>query len=150
MARIQISQDGLVEASQHDVYRFIADYVQHHHKFLPPEFSEYRVEQGGFGAGTVVSFRLTAGAQSRRYRAAVDEPEPGSVIRETYADPAMVTSFRLTPQGESCRVHIETHWESNGLRGLIERVFAPRMLRRIYVDELTRLARYVREELARA
>ncbi len=150
MAEIRIFQEGLVEASQHDVYRFIADYAQHHHKFLPPEFSEYKVEHGGFGAGTEITFRFTAGGQSRIFHGAVDEPQPGTVIREAYSEPPMETTFHLVPQGESCRVRIESRWETAGVRGMVERIFAPRMLRRIYVDELDRLARYAREELGKA
>ena len=46
-------------------------------------FSDFKVEQGGVGAGAVHSFRLTAGGRTRAYRMRVDEPEPGRVFTET-------------------------------------------------------------------
>jgi hypothetical protein len=44
------------------VSRLIADVRAHHPRFLPPAFSDFEVEQGGIEAGTVHSFKLTAGA----------------------------------------------------------------------------------------
>jgi hypothetical protein len=148
MSRMQVSQDGLVHAPQAEVYGLIADYVHHHPKFLPPQFSNFNVEQGGVGAGTVISFQLKLGGQVQQYHGRVDEPEPGSVLTETYQESSSVTTFRLSPAGQDCRVEIVTTWEGSGVRGLVERLIAPRLFRKIYVDELARLDRYAQEQLA--
>ena len=43
------------------------------------------------------------------------------------------------------RVRIETRWFTDGLNGLVERLVAPRMLRRVYEAELNLLDRYARD-----
>jgi hypothetical protein len=97
------------------------------------------------GAGTVHSFRLAAGGRTRAYRMRVDEPEPGRVLTESDQLSSAVTTFTVTPEGPGCRVRIETRWQgAGGVGGFFERLFAPRVLRRIYVDELERLDRYAR------
>ena len=51
MARILISAERSVEAPAETVYGYIADMREHHPRFLPPAFSDFRVESGGVGAG---------------------------------------------------------------------------------------------------
>ena len=58
------------------VYRCIADFDRHHPRFLPSAFSEFRIEEGGVGAGIVHSFRMSAGGRARAFRMRVEEPEP--------------------------------------------------------------------------
>ena len=129
------------------VYGYIADFREHHHRFLPPAFSDFRVEEGGVGAGTIASFRITAGGRSRSYRTRVAEPEPGRVLTESDLDSSLVTTFTVTPEGDQSRVRIETAWQgAGGIGGFFERLFAPRVLRRLYADELERLDRYAREQ----
>jgi hypothetical protein len=42
-------------------------------------------------------------------------------------------------------VRVETRWQGvGGVGGLFERLFAPRVLRRLYAEELERLDRYAR------
>lgn len=89
MSELRVVAERATGAPAEVVYRCIADFDRHHRRFLPPAFSEFRVEEGGVGAGTVHSFTMTAG-------------------------------------------------------GLFQRLFAPRVLRRIYADELERLDRYAR------
>jgi uncharacterized protein YndB with AHSA1/START domain len=151
MAELSLAAEREIGAPAEQVYRYIADYNEHHHRFLPPAFSDFRVEQGGVGAGTVVTFRGSSGGVSRAFRGEVAEPEPGRVLTETYPDTGMVTTFTVTPAGEHCRVRIETHWQpAGGLMGLIERLAAPTMMRRLYADELARLDRYARDKLGDA
>ena len=46
----------------------------------------------------------------------------------------------------TCQVRISTTWQgAGGVGGFFERLFAPRVLRRIYADELNRLDAYARE-----
>ncbi len=65
------------------VYRYLADMRGHHPRFLPPAFSDFQVESGGVGAGTVTRRKLTAGGRTRECRMEVAEPEPGRVLTES-------------------------------------------------------------------
>lgn len=96
-------------------------------------------------------FTLTPGKRAREYVMRVDEPEPGRVITETDHRSTLVTSFTVTPDGDSCRVEIRTQWDgAGGIGGFFERTFAPKVMRRMYADELKRLDRYAREQAARS
>jgi hypothetical protein len=87
---------------------------------------------------------MTLGGRTREVRMRVDEPEPGRVLRERVVDSDLVTTFCVDPEGAGSRVRIATTWSTPGLRGWMERLFAPRMLRPVYLDELARLDAYVR------
>jgi len=96
-------------------------------------------------------FTLTPGKRAREYVMRVDEPEPGRVITETDQGSSRVTSFTVTPDGDSCRVEIRTEWDgAGGIGGFFKRTFAPKVMRRMYADELQRLDRYAREQVARS
>ena len=74
-----------------------------------------------------------------------EEPEPGRVLTESDTGSSLVTTWTVTPEGRDSRVRIETRWQgAGGVGGFFERLFAPRVLRRIYTDELERLDRYAR------
>ena len=148
MAEIRVAAERPIGAPAERVYRYLADYREHHHRFLPPAFSDFRVEAGGVGAGTVVSFRVKVGGRSRLSRAEIAEPAPGRVLTETDREAGTTTTFTVTPAGDGCRVRIETAWTRRGIRGVVERWLAPRFLRPLYVDELERLDRYARERAA--
>ena len=146
MARIAVSAQGTVEASADTVYLYIADMREHHPRFLPPAFSDFRVESGGVGAGTITRFTLTAGGRTREYRTKIAEPEPGRVLTESDTGSSAVTTFTVSPQGAVSLVQISSTWDgAGGIGGLFERIFAPRVLRAIYADELKRLDAYARE-----
>lgn len=141
--QIIASAQRRIDAPARRVYSYIADFREHHPHFLPPQFSDLEIESGGVGAGTVHRFRMTLGGRISQYRVRVGEPEPGRVLIES--DPArrMLTTFTVDPEpGGGCRVSIETRWFTEGIEGLVERVMAPRMLRRVYRDELELLDRY--------
>ncbi len=148
MAEIRATAEGIVAAPAPDVYRYIADYRSHHHHFLPPAFSDYRVEEGGVGSGTVVLFRVTVGGRGRDYRTRIAEPTPGRVLTESDPAASTVTTFTVEPEGDRSRVRIGTVWHKAGLAGAIEGLLAPRRLRPLYADELARLDRYAREQTA--
>ena len=146
MARILISAERAVDASADTVYGYIADMREHHPRFLPPAFSDFRVESGGVGAGTVTRFKLTAGGRTREYQMNVAEPEPGRVLTESDTSSSAVTTFTVTPQGGASLVQISTTWDgAPGIGGFFERMFAPRVMSAIYLDELNRLDAYARD-----
>jgi hypothetical protein len=147
VARIRVSADRTIEAPSEFVYRLIADHHEHHPRFLPDNFSDFKVESGGVGAGTVTTFKITAGGRTREYRMRVAEPEPGRVMTESDAESSLVTTWTVEPEGEVCRVQISTTWEgAGGIGGFFERTFAPRVMRGVYADELERLDQYVRQQ----
>jgi uncharacterized protein YndB with AHSA1/START domain len=134
MAERHVAAERRIDAPAERVYRLLADYTTHHPRILPPAFSEFRIEQGGVGAGTVHSFRLTAGGRTRAYRMRVDEPEPGRVLTETDQLSSTVTTFTVLPEGSGCRVRIGTRWQGCGrcwwaLRAAVRAARAPQDLR---------------------
>ncbi len=146
VARNVVSAEGSVDAPVDTVYRYLADMRDHHPHFLPPAFSEFQVESGGVGAGTVTRFKITAGGRTREYRMQVGEPEPGRVLTESDMNSSAVTTFTVSARGDTSLVQISTAWDgASGIGGLFERMFAPRVLRAIYSDELRRLDAYARE-----
>jgi hypothetical protein len=150
MGTIHVSVEGTVDALADTVYGYLADMREHHPRFLPPAFSDVEVESGGVGAGTIVRFNVTAGGRTREYRMTLAEPEAG-VLTETDSNSSLVTTFTVTPEAGASRVRISTSWEgAGGVGGFFERLFAPRVMRTIYADELERLNTYARERAAAA
>lgn len=149
MGTIHVAVERMVGAPADTVYGYLADMREHHPRFLPDAFSDFEVEKGGVGSGTVTRFRVTAGGRSREYRMTVSEPEPGRVLTESDANSSLTTTFTVDSEGAASRVGIATSWEgAGGIGGFFERLFAPRAMRSIYADELARLDRYVRERAA--
>jgi hypothetical protein len=144
--KLVVSAERAIAAPADVVYRYIADMREHHPHFLPPAFSEFRVESGGVGAGTVARYKLKVGGSSREFQVAVAEPEPGRVLTEFDPRSGALTTFSVSPQGDTSLVRISSAWDgSGGIGGLLERLFAPRLMRALLADELSRLDAYARE-----
>jgi uncharacterized protein YndB with AHSA1/START domain len=142
MAKVNATAERTIDAPAERVYGYLADMHQHPH-FLPPEFSDFQVEEGGVGAGTVTRFAVTAGGRTRNYRMRVTEPEPGRTLVESDASSSLVTTFNVEPEGGKSLVRISTSWDgASGIGGFFERTFAPKAMRKIYLDELDRLNAY--------
>lgn len=117
-------------------YEVIAGYAEQHPRILPREFSDYRVEAGGRGAGTIISVKVTFLGGARRVRMAITEPEPGRVVAETDS-----TTQTVDAVARGSTVTIDTRFRRSGrLRGAAESLVAPRALRRLYIKELDLLA----------
>jgi hypothetical protein len=145
MAANLVSAERAVDAPAGAVYGYIADMRGHHPHFLPPAFSDFQVESGRVGEGTITRFTLTAGARARQYRMKVAEPEPGRILTESDTGSSAVTTFTVTPRDGGSLVRISTTWEgADGIGGFFERLFAPRVMRSIYADQLERLDAYAR------
>ena len=139
------SAERSIDAPADQVYGYLADMHQHQ-RFLPPAFSDFQVEQGGVGAGTVTRFKITAGGRTRSYRMQVSEPVPGRTLVETDTGSSLMTTFNVTPNGDKSLVSIATSWDgAGGIGGFFERTFAPRAMQRLYLDELDRLNAYATE-----
>ena len=148
MSTIHVSAEKTIAARAETVYGYLAD-MSVHPRFLPDAFSDFQVESGGVGAGTITRFKVTAGGRARDYRMEVSEPEPGRVLVESDTGSSLVTTFTVTPQGDSSQVQISTTWNgAGGVGGFFERMFAPRAMHGIYMDELERLDAYARQQSA--
>ena len=147
MGVIEVTAERTVNAPAEAVYGYIRD-MNVHPKFLPPAFTDFHVESGGVGTGSVTRFKVTAGGRTRDYHMTVDEPEPGRVLRESDQNSSLITKFTVDPgSGQSSLVKISTSWQgAGGIGGFFERTFAPRAMKAIYEDELQRLATYAQEQ----
>ena len=140
-----VAAERHIAAPAAHVYRLIADFNEHHAKFLPPAFRDLRVERGGVGAGTVITFDLVNGTSVRHCRSEVSEPEPGRALVEEDRGNGTRTTFRVTPDGAGCLARIESQFRvSPGFRGIVERIIAPPVLSRLLAEELARLDDYAR------
>jgi uncharacterized protein YndB with AHSA1/START domain len=146
MAKVEASAERTIDAPADAVYGYLADMNQHP-RFLPPAFSDFQVEEGGVGAGTVTSFMITAGGRKRGYRMRITEPAPGRTLVESDTNSSLVTTFNVEPRDSRSLVRISTSWDgAAGVGGFFERTFAPRALRRMFLDELDRLNAYARDQ----
>ena len=143
MAWLRASAERTIPAPAKAVYGLLADYRDGHPRILPPAFSNFSVLEGGVGAETKIRFTLTLAGRPETIEADVDEPEPGRVLAETYPEKGAVTRFTVIPSGSQSRLQIETTWErSSGIVGLIERLVAPRLFRKLYDAELDLVERW--------
>jgi hypothetical protein len=152
LTRHRVTASACIPAAPRRVYNVLADYRNAHRHILPPRFSDLTVERGGFGAGTIIRFRLRVAGRRQTYRVAVTEPEPGRILAETNLEGKVaVTTFTVTPDGpgEMSKVTIATELPvRSGLLGAIERFLTTKMLQPLYREELRRLAAFVSAPVA--
>jgi hypothetical protein len=145
----RIAASALITAPAARLYGLIADYQDGHQRILPrPPFVSLAVEQGGTGAGTVVSFHMRVMGQLRSFRSTITEPEPGRVLVETDPQAGTVTTFTVDPRdgGQAALVTIATDTPVRaGVAGRLEGWLAERMLRPTYEKELKLLGAAARE-----
>jgi hypothetical protein len=139
-----VTAERVMDAPAEVIYHCIADYREHHRPdgFLPPAFTNFEIRRGGVGAGTELRWDVEAGGRTRTIEATISEPRPGRTLVETGAD--VVTTFTVEPEGSGARVRFDTIVDDRGVQGLLSRMFAGRLLRPIYEDELRRLEAYAR------
>ena|SRR5579862_4405912 len=154
MRRIYTERSLVMEVPATVMYELIADYHNGHPRIVPPDvFSNMQVEEGGRGAGTIVTFDVTAMGRKQNYRAFVTEPEPGRVLTETYPDPKVPvdeTTFTVTPleDGKHIKVKISTYMQvRDGWIGALEKTLAVSFLEKTYEKELKRMASVAQESL---
>ena len=140
MPRVQAERE--IPARQDRVFAFLADYADARPRILTPQYVDYRVEQGGRGAGTVISYRFQAAGRERPYFLRVETPAANTLLERDNVS-SLVTTWRVMPApDERSIVRVVTEWRgSAGIGGVFERVFAPRGLRRVYEEVLERLER---------
>ena len=141
MSEVVATAERVVRAPVEQVRAALADYAGTRPRILPEQFSEYRVEVGGQGAGTRVHWRFAA--TSKRVRdqlIEVTEPRDDSLV-ESDANSSMVTTWTVVPVDAGVStVRVRTTWNgAGGIGGFFERTFAPKGLRRVYDSMLERL-----------
>ena len=143
MSEVVATAEHVVRAPSERVIAALGDYEVTRPRLLPDQFSEYRVEAGGQGAGTRVHWRFAA--TSKRVRdqlMTVTEPVPGTLV-ESDANSSMVTTWTVhSSDAGVSTVRVRTTWNgAGGVGGFFERTFAPKGLRRVYDEILGRLDR---------
>jgi Polyketide cyclase / dehydrase and lipid transport len=143
MSQVVATAEHVVHAPAEEVRAALADYEGARRRILPEQFSDYRVESGGAGAGTRVHWRFAA--TSKRVRdqlVEVSEPAADTLV-ETDANSSMVTTWTVHPaDAGTTTVRVRTTWKgAGGVVGFFERTFAPKGLTRVYGEMLTRLDR---------
>ena len=152
MAEIIASVTEVVRAAPAVVWAIFTDYHDAHPAVLPPAFGALVVERGGRGAGTVFTVELREGPRTRKMRMQVTEPQPGRVLLESDMDSDLVTTFTVEPSdgGRDSRVTITTRWTRGGVRGVLERMVAPALMRPVFRAELRNVEKLARERAATA
>jgi hypothetical protein len=141
MSEVVATAERVVRAPAEQVRAALADYAVTRPRILPEQFSGYRVESGGQGAGTRVRWRFAATSKRVRDQLVdVTEPAAGTLV-ESDANSSMVTTWTVTPaDAGASTVRVRTTWNgAGGIGGFFERTFAPKGLRRVYDSMLERL-----------
>ena len=136
-----------IDAPAEAVYGVFADYREAHPRILPPSFFVgMTVEEGGYGAGTIIDVKGRFAGRTRVIRGIVTEPEPGRLLVESYPAERMVTSFRVVPEpgGQSSMVTISTAMPRRwGPVGWVEERIVRRLLSRVFAEELDLVTAYL-------
>jgi hypothetical protein len=142
MGQITVRAAAVLDARPGDVYATIADYQHAHPDILPKEsLYDLQVEQGGYGAGTMIRFKMKVLGVEQSFYQRVSEPEPGRVLVEQDIDSVqnVMTTFTVTPVEHEQKSHVEISTMMNtspGFKGFMERIIVPIINRQVYRKEL--------------
>lgn len=140
MAKVVARASRAVDASPEQVLALLRDYREGRPRILTSNYTEYRVQEGGESAGTVIAYHFAAGGRERDHRMRIVEGSEG-VLEERDELSSLVSTWKVTPSGAGSDVTLESSWDgAAGIGGFFERTFAPRTLGRIYGEVLGRLA----------
>src|SRR5689334_10366743 len=111
MSEVVTTAEHVVRAPADQVLAALSDYEGARRRILPEQFSDYRVDVGGQGAGTRVHWRFAA--TSKRVRdqlMEVTQPSPGTLV-ERDANSSMVTTWTVHPVDAGVStVRVRTTW----------------------------------------
>jgi hypothetical protein len=129
----------VIDAPAAVVYHCLADYRDHHRPggFLPPAFEQLEITAGGVGAGTEYRLLTALGGRRRADSMTISEPVPGHKLVETGS--GIQTTFTVEQTVEGAQVRFDTVLDEGGLQGILNRLFAARIIGPVYEDELRRL-----------
>ena len=141
MSQVVATAERVVHAPADRVRAALADYADTRPRILPEQFSDYRVQSGGTGAGTRVHWRFAATSKRVREQVVeVTQPAEDTLV-ETDTASSMVTVWTVeAADAGTSTVRVRTTWNgAGGIGGFFERTFAPKGLRRVYLGMLERL-----------
>jgi hypothetical protein len=139
MGRVTAKASTHLAAAPEQVLEVLRDYRGRREPLLTDNYSAYRVEAGGTGAGTVIAYHFSAGGRERDYRLRVEESDGALFERDELS--SFVSTWTVRPTADGSEVTLEGAWDgAGGIAGVFEGLFAPLGLRRIYGEILTRLA----------
>lgn len=131
MATVTASTSRSVPAAPEAVVAALGDYETVRPAILPEQYTDYAVESGGQGGGTVVTWRLHA-TEKRIRHVIADVVTTADSVTETDRNSTLVTVYRVTPSGSGSQVEVTTTWQgAGGIGGFFEKTFAPKGLGRI-------------------
>jgi Polyketide cyclase / dehydrase and lipid transport len=142
MGQIKVKAEAVLDARPEAVYATISDYRKGHPSILPKKsLYDLQVEEGGYGAGTIIRFKARVLGTVQSFHQRVSEPDPGRVLVEHDIDTVqnVITTFTVIPveQGQKSHVEISTTMNASpGLKGVVERVVVPIINSSIYHKEL--------------
>ena len=158
MSQITFNAEAVLAAQAEAVYRSIADYYNGQPHIVPKaNISEIQVQAGGYGAGTVVTFKRKLLFFGRLKRKTIVEPDPGRLLvelEEVAGSAPIMTSYRVIPVSKGRETYVEIITSiphRKGFGGLMDRLFLPKRLRKMHYKELYLLeqhAKNIRIELA--
>jgi hypothetical protein len=138
MGDVTATATATVDAPPERVLAFLRDYQQRS-KILTSNYTAFRVEPG-----PVLAFHAEAGGRGRDYRLRVVDGGADSdegVLREADELSSFVNEWHVSAAGAGSSVTLTGTWKgADGIGGLMEGLFAPLGLRRIYAQVLANLA----------
>lgn len=141
MAQVKATTETTVGATPEATLAALADYETTRPAILTDRYTDYAVQAGGHGTGTVATWRLHATEKRVRHIVA-DVTADGTTVTERDRNSSLVTTYVVTPvePGTGSRVVVTTTWDgAGGIGGFFERTFAPKGLVRIHDGVLANL-----------
>ncbi|MGK8487892.1 SRPBCC family protein [Nocardia asiatica] len=141
MGQVSASSSIDVTADPQRTLQAIADYDTVRPRILTSHYRDYKVVEGGKGAGTVAEWTLQATEKrSRNVHAVVSVSD--SIVTERDSNSTLVNTWTVTPEGAGARVTLRTTWKgAGGVKGIFEGIFAPLGLKKIQAEMLANLQR---------
>jgi hypothetical protein len=135
----------IAAATPEQVYDLLADYAEGRPKVLPEAFADYRVEAGGTGEGTVVTYTLRAAKRERDYRLQCTKAEPARRLEEADTTSSFTQRWSISPaETGGAKVAIDCSWKgAGGIGGIFEGIFAPKGVARLYEEILDGIEREI-------
>ncbi|BCK52504.1 SRPBCC family protein [Nocardia wallacei] len=139
MGQVSASSSIVVPADSQRALEAISDYETVRPRILSSHYRDYKVLEGGKGAGTVAEWTLQATEKrSRNVHAVVSVSD--SIVTERDSNSTLVTTWTVTPSGAGSLVTVRTSWKgAGGVPGFFEGIFAPLGLKKIQAEVLENL-----------
>ncbi|MBH0779105.1 SRPBCC family protein [Nocardia bovistercoris] len=139
MGQVSASSSIAVTADPKRALEAIADYDTVRPRILTSHYRDYKVVDGGKGAGTVAEWTLQA-TESRSRDIHAEVTVADSIVTERDANSSLVNTWTVTPDGTGSQVTLRTTWTgAGGVKGIFEGIFAPLGLKKIQAEVLGNL-----------